>query len=106
MLREERADIRNLRIHLALHITRRRIAAIPENALVVHEAARILPAEILAHLIEVAAAVSAFSKKGHLITLMEQPSQTSYYLLILFQVSSSFATIRACSASVSVTFAR
>ena len=47
-----------------------------------------------------------FFKKGRLITLMGQPSQTSYYLLILSQVSSSFATIRACSASVSVTFAR
>ena len=55
VLLEERFDVRRLRIHLALHIARRRIAAIPENPLVVHEARGIDAAEVLAHLVDDAA---------------------------------------------------
>ena len=53
VLLEERLDVRRLRIHLAFHIARRRIAAIPENPLVVHEARRIDTAKVFAHLVDV-----------------------------------------------------
>ena len=56
MHRKERADVCDLRIHLALHVARRRIAAIPKDALVVHEAARVLPVEEFAHLVDIPAA--------------------------------------------------
>ena len=53
VLLEERLDVRRLRIHLAFHIARCGIAAIPENSLVVNEARRIDAAEVFAHLVDV-----------------------------------------------------
>ena len=53
MLLEERLDVRRLRIHLAFHIARCRIAAIPENPLVVDEACGVDTAKVFAHLVDV-----------------------------------------------------
>ena len=52
MLGEELLDAGNRRVHLAFHVARAIIAAIPENVFVMHEAARIDAAEELAHLVD------------------------------------------------------
>ena len=56
MLLQKGLDVRRLRIHLALHIARHRIAAIPENSLVVHESRGVSTAEVRAHLVDIAPA--------------------------------------------------
>ena len=56
MLGEEFLDAGDGRVHLAFHVARGRVAAIPENALVMHEAARVGLAEELAHLEDILAA--------------------------------------------------
>ena len=53
VLLEERLDVRRLRIHLTFHIARCRIAAIPENPLVVDEACGVDAAKVFAHLVDV-----------------------------------------------------
>ena len=63
MLLEERLDVRHLRIHLALHIARRGIAAIPENPLVVDETRRVDAAEVFAHLVDVAPAAGLIAAR-------------------------------------------
>ena len=63
MLLEERLDVRRLRIHLAFHIARCGIAAIPENPLVVHETRRIDTSEVFAHLVDVTPAAGLVSTR-------------------------------------------
>ena len=56
VLREELLDGGDRRVHLALHIARAVVAAIPEDVLVVDEARRVCMTEVLAHHVEVLAA--------------------------------------------------
>ena len=56
MLGKEFLDASDRRVHLAFHVARATKVPIPENALVMHEAARIVLAEELAHLKDVLAA--------------------------------------------------
>ena len=63
MLLQKGLDVRRLRIHLALHIARHRIAAIPENSLVVHESRGVSTAEELTHLVDIAPAAGLIAAR-------------------------------------------
>ena len=63
MLLQKCLDVRRLRIHLALHITRHRIAAIPEDPLVVHESRGVNTAEELTHLVDIAPAAGLIAAR-------------------------------------------